>query len=50
MANLSLPRPPAERLLIQLRRATGGDQVKVLAWLVRKFPQQAARLIEERDR
>lgn len=47
LANLSLPRPPADRLLIQLRRATGGDQVKVLEWLVRKFPAQTSRLIKE---
>lgn len=45
LANLSLPRPPAERLLIQLRRATGADQIKVLDWLVRKYPQRAARLL-----
>jgi hypothetical protein len=47
MANLSLARPPAERLLIQIRRATGGDQVKVLEWLVRKFPRQAEQLVKE---
>jgi len=47
IANLSLPRPLAERLLIQIRRATGGDQVKVLEWLVRKFPRQAEQLVKE---
>ncbi len=45
LANLSLPRPPAERLLIQLRRATGADQIKVLDWLIRKYPQQAERFL-----
>lgn len=41
LANLSLPRPPADRLLMQIRRATGSDQLKVLEWLMRKFPEQA---------
>ena len=45
LANLSLPRPAAERLLMQLRRATGADQRKVLDWLVRKYPQQASRML-----
>ncbi len=45
LANLSLPRPPAERLLMQLRRAAGADQLKVLDWLVRKYPRQAERLL-----
>lgn len=46
LANLSLPRPPADQLLIQIRRATGSDQVKVLEWLVRKFPDQARRSLD----
>jgi hypothetical protein len=40
-ANLTLDRPSHEKLLIQIRRATGADQKKVLEWLLRKFPQQA---------
>ncbi len=47
LANLSLPRPPAERLLIQIRRSTGADQLKVLAWLMQKYPKQAKTLLEE---
>jgi len=39
-ANLTLDRPSHEKLLIQIRRATGFDQLKVLEWLVRKFPNQ----------
>lgn len=39
-ANLTLDRPSHEKLLIQIRRATGADQLKVLEWLVRKFPNQ----------
>ncbi|MFN7920283.1 MAG: HNH endonuclease [Bryobacteraceae bacterium] len=42
--NLTLDRPPAEKFLIQVRRATGADQLKVLSWLLRKFPEQAAEL------
>ena len=50
LANLSLPRPPSERLLMQLRRAAGADQVRVLDWLVRKYPQQTARLLDRHRR
>jgi len=42
LRNLALDRPSARKLLIQLRRATGEDQVEVLRWLVRKFPQQTS--------
>lgn len=49
LANLSLPRPPAERLLSQLRRATGGDQRRILAWLIQKYPQLARTLLAERE-
>lgn len=35
-------RPNASSLLVQLRRATGADQVEVLRWLARKFPKQSA--------
>ncbi|MDR2043810.1 MAG: HNH endonuclease [Clostridium sp.] len=40
-ANLTLDRPSHEKLLIQVRRATGADQLKVLEWLIKKFPKQA---------
>jgi hypothetical protein len=36
--NLTLDRPSVQKLLIQIRRATGGDQLKVLEWLLTKFP------------
>ena len=42
--NLTLDRPSLQKLLIQVRRATGADQVEVLRWLARKFPRQAAEL------
>jgi len=45
-ANLTLDRPSYEKLLIQIRRATGADQLEVLKWLVRKFPQQTKELAD----
>ena len=36
--NLTLDRPSLQKLLIQVRRATGADQVELLRWLLRKFP------------
>jgi hypothetical protein len=44
--NLTLDRPSLQKLLIQVRRATGADQVEVLRWLIRKFPKQAAELLK----
>jgi hypothetical protein len=43
--NLTLDRPSLQKLLIQVRRATGSDQVEVLRWLIRKFPKQAAEIL-----
>ncbi|NJD01633.1 MAG: HNH endonuclease [Ruminiclostridium sp.] len=45
-SNLTLDRPSYDKLLIQIRRATGGDQLKALEWLVKKFPEQAQTLIK----
>ncbi len=42
--NLTLDRPSLHKLLIQVRRATGADQLELLAWLVSKYPAQAATL------
>ncbi len=36
--NLTLDRPSAQKLLIQVRRATASDQREVLRWLRSKFP------------
>lgn len=41
--NLTLDRPSQRKLLIQIRRATGEDQLAVLRWLASKFPQQIVR-------
>lgn len=45
-SNLTLERPSSQKLLAQVRRATGADQVEVLKWLIRKFPKQAAELLK----
>ena len=37
--NLTLDRPSVRKLLIQIRRATGADQVEALRWLLKKFPK-----------
>ena len=46
-ANLTLDRPSLDKLLIQIRRATGADQLKVLEWLIKKFPKQAEEIKDE---
>ena len=46
-ANLTLDRPSYEKLLIQIRRATGADQLKIMEWLIRKFPKQSKEISEE---
>jgi hypothetical protein len=43
-SNITLMRPDLQKLLIQVRRATNGDQVEVLKWLIQKFPQQSKKL------
>jgi len=44
-ANLTPDRPSHDKLLIQIRRATGADQLKVLEWLIRKYPIQTEQII-----
>lgn len=39
-SNITLTRPDLQKLLIQVRRATSGDQLEVLKWLIHKFPEQ----------
>ncbi|HUQ95944.1 MAG TPA: HNH endonuclease signature motif containing protein [Bryobacteraceae bacterium] len=48
--NLTLDRPSLQKLLIQIRRATGADQVAILSWLVKKYPNQAATAIGEKEK
>ena len=48
-SNLTLERPSAQKLLIQVRRAKGGDQLEVLKWLIQKFPAQANDLLGDKS-
>ncbi|MFM7460077.1 MAG: HNH endonuclease [Burkholderiales bacterium] len=41
--NLTTDRPSARKLLIQVRRATGADQVAVLEWLQKKYPSRGGK-------
>lgn len=45
-SNLTLQRPRAIKLLAQIRRAPGLDQLKVLEWLIKKFPKQSRKFLE----
>ena len=46
-ANLTLDRPSATKLLTQVRRATITDQLELLKWLARKYPNQAKDLSKD---
>lgn len=48
-SNLTLERPSVQKLLIQVRRAKGGDQLELLKWLIQKFPAQAKKLLEDKS-
>jgi hypothetical protein len=45
-SNITLTRPDLQKLLIQVRRATNGDQLEVLKWLVQKFPNQSKDIVQ----
>ena len=45
-SNLTLERPSVQKLMIQVRRAKGGDQVELLKWLIGKYPKQAKEIID----
>lgn len=46
-SNITLNRPDAMKMLIQIRRAAVIDQLEILKWIVGKFPNQATELAEE---
>jgi hypothetical protein len=46
-SNLTLNRPEAIKLMAQVRRAPGKDQLDVLKWLVNKFPDHADALLKK---
>jgi hypothetical protein len=39
-SNATLMRPDLKKLMIKVRRATIGDQLEILKWLIQKFPGQ----------
>lgn len=44
-SNITLARPDSLKLLAQIRRAPGSEQIKVLEWLIKKFPTQSKAMI-----
>lgn len=46
-SNLTLDRPTFQKLLIQVRRSRGTDQLEVLKWLLQKYPQKAKEFLSE---
>lgn len=48
-SNLTLDRPSPQKLLIQIRRAKGNDQLEVLDWLIKKYPEQAKTLVSNKN-
>ena len=46
-SNITAAKPDAVRLLAQLRRARGTDQLTVLEWLVRKYPEWTRGILGE---
>ncbi|MBI5493194.1 MAG: HNH endonuclease [Deltaproteobacteria bacterium] len=47
-ANITLERPAAIKLLAQIRRATRSEQIKVLEWLLNKFPNETNQFINNK--
>lgn len=43
-SNITLQRPTAHKLLVQIRRAPGNAQLEILKWLIAKFPKLTADL------
>jgi hypothetical protein len=48
LRHLRIERPSAQKLLVQVRRAPGIEQVRVLRWLVGRFPRQASQLLADK--
>lgn len=45
-SNLTLEQPSSLKLLAQARRARASDQIELLNWLVKKYPEQAKKFLE----
>lgn len=48
-SNITLERPLADKLLVQIRRAPSIEQLKVMNWLMNKFPKQAEELLTDKN-
>lgn len=48
-SNLTLNRPDTIKLIAQVRRAPGKDQLDVLNWLINKFPKQTKEILESKE-
>lgn len=46
--NITLMRPDTKQLMVNIRRATVDDQLTALAWLIKKFPTQSAKLVPKK--
>jgi len=46
-SNITLQRPLANKLLVQIRRAPSIDQLEVMKWLMSKFPKQATAIAKK---
>ena len=46
-SNLTLNRPQAIKLLTQIRRSTATEQLEILDWIVKKFPNQVLVLLDK---
>lgn len=44
-SNITLPRPDYLKLATQVRRATASDQLELMKWLIKKFPNQAIEVV-----
>ena len=49
LANIAPAPSSTRKILAELRRAPGAEQLVVLAWLVRKYPRQAADYVQEQQ-
>jgi hypothetical protein len=48
-ANITPNRPTSDKLLMQIRRAPGSEQLKVLVWLMKKYPKQSAEIFKKSE-
>lgn len=49
-SNLKPDRPTAMKLLTQIRRSPGTEQLEILKWLMKKFPKQAKEVVDSNTR